>query len=141
MKLIQEKQNPLLKRKEITLVLESASAPSTQDIAKQIAEQESSSEDSIVIESIKGEFGQKKFWIKAKIYDSTENKTKYETITRKQRKQKIEEAKKAEEEKKKAEEEAKQKAEQEQPAEQTETPKENQEQNAESEPKQEENPQ
>lgn len=107
-----EFNNKLLHRKEIVITLESNVTPSKTDMLKQISDKYKSGEDTIVIDKIEGKFGRKDFSVSAKIYDNLEAKNKYETITRKERKKRIEEAKKAEEEKKKAEEEAKKAAEQ-----------------------------
>ena len=59
-------------------------------------------EENIVVSKIHGKFGMKKFDIEAKVYNTEEDKIKYEVLTKKHKKKLAEEVKKAEEEAKKA---------------------------------------
>jgi ribosomal protein S24E len=107
MQIIEQKDNKLLNREEVIIELTSETIPSKIDITKQIAEELKKPEENVVIGKINTNFGNQTFKVSAKVYDDSESKDKYETISRKQRKKEAEEAKKVEAEKKKAEEEAK----------------------------------
>lgn len=72
-KITQEKQNPLFKRKEIEGELEAVSTPSKADVLKLVAEQTKSKEETIVIKNILSSFGSQTFKIKIFIYDSKES--------------------------------------------------------------------
>tara|TARA_Y100000310_G_scaffold234890_1_gene237911 strand:+ start:764 stop:1252 length:489 start_codon:yes stop_codon:yes gene_type:complete len=132
MQILEQKDNKLLNREEVIVELTSETIPSKVDVTKQIAEELKKPEENVVIGKINTNFGNQTFKVSAKVYDDSESKDKYETISRKQRKKQAEEAKKieaeakkVEEEKKKAEEEAKKTAEapkEEQPKEETATP-------------------
>lgn len=111
--IIQDKKNNLLHRQEIIIALEQKAIPSNTEVKKILAEQFKADEENIVIEKIGSKFGSRKFEISAKIYEDSESKEKYETLTKKERKKRDEEAKKIEETK--PEEEKKE----EQPAEET----------------------
>ncbi|MBS3072657.1 hypothetical protein J4477_02390 [Candidatus Pacearchaeota archaeon] len=104
MNLINEFDNKLLHRKEVVISLTKEKTPSKIEITEEIAKNFKSSGENIIIEKISGKFGKKEFTIHAKIYNDTQSKEKYETITRKEKKKIREESKKAEEEKKKAQE-------------------------------------
>lgn len=109
MELKKDIKNSLLKRHEISFLVEAEKNPSFNEMRKNISEELKKPEDSIDVYGIQGKFGRKTFLIKANIYDS---KVDLETIkllskTKKQKKTEAEEKKKAEEEAKKAGEEAK----------------------------------
>ena len=78
MKVIQDKQNPLLRRREIKLIIEAGKNPSMQEAAKKVAEHFKAQEDCIALKQIKGKFGRKTFLIEANIYNSKEDKEKIE---------------------------------------------------------------
>lgn len=68
-----ENPNPLLKRKEIEFILKfDAKTPSRSDVRKKLAGRYSSSEDRVVVDYIKSEFGKTEAKCYAKIYDSKE---------------------------------------------------------------------
>lgn len=106
LKIIEEKENPLFKRKEIIAEMDAEVTPSNADITKKISEKYSKEEKAIKVYSIKGKYGRKNTTIKAKVYDSPEELNRIEVKTKKQREAEA----KAAEEAKKAEEEAKKKA-------------------------------
>jgi len=107
MNVLEEKNNPVMHRKEFIVEIEAEKVPSKIEAIKIISEQSKKPEENIIIERIDTNFGSKKFKINALVYEDSKSKEKYTIITRKERKKRIEEAKKLEEEKKKAEEEAK----------------------------------
>ena len=72
------KQNKLLKREEITLTVTSGTTPRTEELKKEIAGKFNSSEEAVVIKSIRGTFGRKDFDVEAYIYDNKEALAKYE---------------------------------------------------------------
>ena len=108
-----EKRNDILKRLELSLELESEINPNFSDVKKQLAEQFSKPEENINVSSIKGSFGRNSFLIKAVIYDSKEDLEiiKNLEMSKKQRKEADDAAKKAKEEGEKAVEEAEEEAE------------------------------
>jgi ribosomal protein S24E len=86
MKILEDKNNELLKRREIKLVVDAAKNPSIQEAAKIIADQfKVAAEENIKVNVVKGKFGRKTFLISASIYESKDDKEKTEVITRKQR--------------------------------------------------------
>lgn len=100
-------RNDLLKRKEISFIMESDKNPSFEGTKKMIAEDFKSNEEAIDVYGVKGSFGSSKFKVDAHIYDSKDALEKARQLTQKQRteiKKAAEEAKKAEVEAKKAEE-------------------------------------
>lgn len=113
MKITKEFKNELLKRKEISFIIESDKNPSFIQMKKLLSDKFSKPEENIDVFNINGKFGRKTFLVKAYIYDSNEA---FEKAIQKSRKQRREE-KKAELERKKAEAEAKKKAEEESNAE------------------------
>ncbi len=133
MEILKQFDNKLLNRQEIIVKLESQVTPSKLDVKKSLSEKFKSPEEQIVIEHIYGKFGSQTFTIEAKIYDSIESLSKYETITKKERKKREEEAKKAKEEASKSEAEAKEA----QDNEKIEEPKESEEKQEVSKPKEE----
>ena len=102
-----EKRNDVLKRQELSLEIESETNPTFSDIKKQLAEQFSKSEENVNVYSIKGSFGKNSFLIKADIYDLKEDLEiiKSLELSKKQRKEADDAAKKTKEEGEKAAEE------------------------------------
>lgn len=74
LKIIQEKTNPLFKRKEIYFEFDSNNVPSRLDAVKIISEKLSTKAENVKIKSIKGKFGSKKFHGSALIYESESEK-------------------------------------------------------------------
>jgi len=102
MEILKQFNNKLLNREEITLSFDSITIPSKLDIRKQISEKTKKPEENIVIQKISTQFGNHTMEITAKIYSDVESKDKYETLSKKERVKKIDDAKKAVEEAKKA---------------------------------------
>jgi len=90
---LEEKENPLLMRKEVKLILESEKNPSISEAVKILAEKFGGSEENIVVERVKGKFGMRTFLVVAKIYKSKEDK---ERIEPKRKEKKEEESKQSE---------------------------------------------
>lgn len=103
MKIITENKNTSLGRIEYVLEAESINNPTKQEVIDFLK----GDSDLIVIKEIKGTFGKNIFDIIVFVYENKDIKEKVETITRKQRKKLIEDAKKLKEEQRKAEEDAK----------------------------------
>jgi ribosomal protein S24E len=77
-KVVQEKENPLFGRKEVSFIVESDSNPGIADAEKIVSEKFSSPIETIKIKSIKGKFGRRTFLISSNIYKSEEDKNKIE---------------------------------------------------------------
>ena len=93
-KLIQEKNNALFKRREIAGIVVSDIVPSRNQTIEILSKKLSVSPDSIKLKGIHGKFGTHEFRIEANIYDSKQTKDKVE----------LKKKKEAETEKRKAEE-------------------------------------
>ncbi len=116
--IINKKENPLFKRKEVQIEVNSKITPSHIDVEKLISEKLSTQAENIKIKKISGRFGSNNFLINVNIYDTNKDKNE---IEQKSKKEKEAEKKAAEEAKKEAE--AKKAAEEKQTSEQK-TPKE-----------------
>lgn len=103
-KILEEKENPLFKRKEIKFTIEAIITPNHSDVEKLISEKFSTSPETVKIKGIHGRFGSKTFTISANIYKSKEDKEDIEP--KKKEKAKLEE-KPAEEKKEEVKEEPK----------------------------------
>ena len=77
-KILDEKENPLFKRKEIMIIIEHNSNPTIEEARKLVSEKFSASAEAIAIKSVKGKFGRKTFKIEANIYNSAEDRDKTE---------------------------------------------------------------
>ena len=60
-KILQEIENPLFKRKEIKIIIDSVSTPTIEDSKKLVSEKFSKPIEAIAIKSVKGKFGRKTF--------------------------------------------------------------------------------
>jgi len=87
MEKVQEKNNPMFNRKEVTLNLTEVNFPPKKDeAAKIVAEKLSVPEEAVHIEKIAGKFGTNDFIITAEIYSSKEEKDRVNTINKKKKK-------------------------------------------------------
>ena len=77
-RIIEEKNNELMNRKEIKIIVEADKNPTAQEALNVIAEKFKSEEDVIVVRSVKGKFGRRTFLISAYIYGNREAKEKIE---------------------------------------------------------------
>jgi ribosomal protein S24E len=110
MQITKETKNELLKRKEISFLIESDKNPSFAEMKKLISEKFSKDEDCVEVYNINGKFGRNTFLVKTLVYDSKDALEKAIQKSRKQRKEEkkaLFDAKKAEAEAKKAAAEAK----------------------------------
>ena len=78
MKILEEKENSLLSRKEVRVIAEAQKNPSFPEAIKMIADNFKASEENIEVKEIKGKFGRSTFLISAMIYKSKEDKEKFE---------------------------------------------------------------
>ncbi len=76
--IIEEKENPLFKRKEIQVNLDAQTTPSRNEMTESIAQKFSTQPENISLKGIHGRFGSKNFIINANIYSSKEEKEKTE---------------------------------------------------------------
>lgn len=76
--IIEEKQNFLLNRKEVKVIVEAAKNPSYEEAEKIISEKFDTPLELVVIKAIKGKFGMNSFLISAFIYKSKEDKEQFE---------------------------------------------------------------
>jgi ribosomal protein S24E len=65
-------RNELLKRQEISIILEADKNPCFSEIAKELASELKKTEDCIFVYNIKGKFGRNSFLVKAYVYDNPE---------------------------------------------------------------------
>ena len=108
-------KNDLLKRNEISFILEADKNPSFDEMRKKISEDFKKKEETIDVYGVRGSFGSNKFKVQANIYNTKEDLDKAVQLTQKQRG----EIKKASEDAKKADDEAKKAKAEEKPAEET----------------------
>lgn len=104
MKVIEDKNNSLLKRREIKVIVEAEKNPSMQEAGKLILEHFKAQEENVAIKQIKGKFGRDTFLITANIYHSKEDKEKTEPKAKKKEKKEEKEATEEKKEEKPAEE-------------------------------------
>ena len=71
-------KNNLLKRRELSLVIDSDKNPGMASVAKTISEKFKSAEDVIVVKNLDSRFGRKSFFVEAFIYDSVADKARIE---------------------------------------------------------------
>jgi len=88
-KILQEKENNLFKRKEIKAEIHASKAPSKEEISGMLAKKFSADKQAIVIENIRGKFGSSSFMIFAKIYHSEKDKEKIEPKSKKDKKAEV----------------------------------------------------
>lgn len=74
MEIKHDKQNDLMKRREISFVFESSKIPSFAEASKMISEKVKAPEEHILVERIDGKFGRSNFVVSASIYDTKELK-------------------------------------------------------------------
>lgn len=76
--ILEEKENKLLNRKEIKIVVESEKAPSEKEVIDFISNEKKADKELIKVDRIKGKFGRRTFLLELKIYNSKENMDKVE---------------------------------------------------------------
>jgi ribosomal protein S24E len=85
--IIEEKENKVLKRKEIKAEINAQKVPNREEISELIAKKFSVEKQAVVIENINGKFGSSVFLIYAKIYSSIQDKEKIEPKSKKDKKE------------------------------------------------------
>ncbi|MBI2452107.1 hypothetical protein HYV50_03450 [Candidatus Pacearchaeota archaeon] len=88
MKVLKEIKNNLLRRKEITFVIESNSNPGFKNSKKSIVEKLKAPEENVVVKSVKNNFGTREFLIESFIYDSKVDKERIEPKFKKEKQSK-----------------------------------------------------
>ncbi len=82
-----EQQNPLIRRNEIKGIVINNTAPHKFDIAKIIAEKYSVPVDALRVLTIHGKYGTNEFGIVANVYESKEERDKFEAVSKKEKEQ------------------------------------------------------
>ncbi len=77
MKIVEQKQNPLLKRQEVKILVESEKNPTYPEAKEVIANEFKGNKDNILIRKVKGKFGTNTFLVSAEIYETKEDKEKF----------------------------------------------------------------
>lgn len=77
-KIIADKENFLLNRKEMRFVAESDKTPSLQEAMVIVSSNTKASPDVIAIKLVKGKFGRNTFLIEANVYKNKEDRDKFE---------------------------------------------------------------
>lgn len=78
MKILEDKHNSLLNRKEIKIIAEAEKNPSYDEALAIVVKEIKSESENIVIKNVKGKFGRDTFLISAFIYKTKEDKEKFE---------------------------------------------------------------
>jgi len=90
MNILEDKQNDLLKRREVKVIIEESSNPSMDKARKIVAEEFKAEEDGVLIKKIKGKFGRNTFLVVANIYKNKDAMEKVEPKSRKEKEKKEE---------------------------------------------------
>jgi len=85
MKILEEKENNLLNRKEIKVIVDAAKNPNFAEIAKDLAGHFKVDESLVKVKKIKGKFGMGTFLITALIYKTAEEKEKQNKVKAKKK--------------------------------------------------------
>jgi len=110
MKTIEDKDNFLLNRKEVKVLVDSKKNPTYKEAEEILIKEFDSSNDCIVVRRVKGKFGRNTFLISGFVYNSKEDKEKIEVLPKKgegSEKSEEESSEQAEEEKPEKKEESK----------------------------------
>ncbi len=78
MKFLTENKNLLLKRNDVTFILEQSSAPSMAEAVQALTDDGKDVAEAIVVRSIRNAYGSHSFTVEASIYESPEMRTKVE---------------------------------------------------------------
>jgi ribosomal protein S24E len=84
-KILEQKENPLFKRKEVITELHAKVIPSKTEVEKLVSDKFSVNPESLKIKKIEGKFGSRKFKIFVNIYESKKDKDSTEVKPKKQR--------------------------------------------------------
>jgi ribosomal protein S24E len=83
MQILNESGNPLLRRKEIQLVVKSDVTPSRNDVLNEVCKKFSCKPEVVRIKKISGAFGVKSFEINVEIYETENDKENYSPTIKK----------------------------------------------------------
>lgn len=86
-------RNELMKRQELSFLIESVKNPTFNEMRKLISEDLKKPEELIDVYNILGKFGRKTFLIKAYIYDSKEDFEKIKNLSKTKKQRKLEKEK------------------------------------------------
>jgi len=86
-KITNEQENPLYKRKEIFGTITDKSTPSKTDVAKFLSEKYSVPSNALRVLEIQGKFGTNEFFMRANIYPSVEERDDIEKMSKKEKDQ------------------------------------------------------
>ena len=78
LKIIEDFENPVFKRKEIKIAIALEKFPSLKELGKLLSEKFGKPEENIVIKKMNGSFGTKELLVAANIYHSKEEKDRVE---------------------------------------------------------------
>jgi len=84
--ILEDRENPLFKRKLVKLIVESKITPSKIESMKIISDKFKVDESKIVIDKVQGKFGRNTFLVEAKIYNSLEDKETIEPKVKEKKK-------------------------------------------------------
>jgi len=77
-------RNEFFKRLELNTEIENEKNPLFDEVAEIISKEEKKDKELVVVKSVKGKFGSNKFNIKANVYDSKEDKERFEPKSKKE---------------------------------------------------------
>ena len=72
MKLIAEKKNPLLHRKEVKVLIESPSNPGINTAAEKIASHYKTQKELVIVKRLESHYGKSEFIVEALVYDNAQ---------------------------------------------------------------------
>ena len=78
MKILEEKENHLLNRKEVKLIVEAPKNPSMAEALKILADKFKAEEEMIAVKEVQGKFGRNTFLITGNIYKDLKDKQELE---------------------------------------------------------------
>lgn len=78
MKILQDKENNTIGRKELVVELEKESSPNYVEITEMISENLKADKELVIVKKIKSSFGKNIFEIQAFVYKNKESKEKFE---------------------------------------------------------------
>lgn len=76
--ILEEKKNFLINRKEIKVIVKAEKNPNREEASSILEKEFKADKENIVVKGVKGKFGRNTFLISAFIYDSKEDKEKFE---------------------------------------------------------------
>jgi len=78
MEILEQKENHLLNRKEIKIIVEAEKNPNYNEASEMIVKEFKGDKENIVVKLVRGKFGRGTFLISGFIYKSKEDKEKFE---------------------------------------------------------------